>query len=353
MDIQAANTSPTNIPGNGAQPAEIRLSNMQHYLHEAMPLEMQAFVDGGRLKTGFANLDAITNLYPGLYVLGAISSLGKTTFIHQLSDQVAQAGHPVLFFSLEQTTLELATKSLSRIMASRDASTAMTSLQIRKNGSDPRVAAAVAEYDAYAKRIHIAECTFRADIGTIEDTVCGFISRTGEKPIVIIDYLQVIQPPADSRLTAKDLVDMHVRRLKQLQADNNLVLIVISSLNRQNYLTQIDFESYKESGGIEYTADVVWGLQLDVLHDPIFDGQGKINEKRQKVRDAKAANPRRIELVCLKNRFGISSYSCMYDYYPQYDYFRPVMEGIDMALLDDNIDRDGFMSIPDGFSPFE
>ena len=354
MDTREDKTVPVSIPGSVADPAAFRLSNMKKYLHEAMPDEMQAFVDGGRLKTGFSNIDAITNLYPGLYVLGAISSLGKTTFIHQMSDQVAKAGHPVLFFSLEQTTLELATKSLSRIMASQDASTAMTSLQIRKNGTDPRVAAAVAWYDMYAERIHIAECTFRADIGTIEDTVRGFIHRTGEKPVVVIDYLQVIQPPADSHLTAKDLVDMHVRRLKQLQADNNLALIVISSLNRQNYLTQIDFESFKESGGIEYTADVVWGLQLEVLHDPIFDCQGKINEKRQKVKAAKASNPRRIELVCLKNRFGISSYSCMFDYYPQFDYFRPVMEGIDMRLLTGDVDQDGFMTIPDGFkSPFD
>ena len=105
---------------------------------------------------------------------------------------------------------------------------------------------------------------------------------------------------------------------------------------------------------IEYTADVVWGLQLEALHDKLFDSQGKINEKRRKVKEAKAANPRRIELVCLKNRFGISSYSCMFDYYPQFDFFRPIMEGIDMTLLD--VDQDGFIAIPDGFNfdlPFD
>lgn len=62
----------------------------------------------------------ITNLYPGFYVLGAVSSLGKTTFMHQMADQIAYAGQEVLFFSLEQTRLELTTKSLSRIMAQVD-----------------------------------------------------------------------------------------------------------------------------------------------------------------------------------------------------------------------------------------
>lgn len=326
-----------------------RFSNMKRYLHDGMPGDMKDFVEGGKVKSGYLNLDAVTNLYPGLYVIGAISSLGKTTFIHQMADQMAEAGHYVLFFSLEQSTLELASKSLSRIMAKKDAGNAMTSLQIRKHGEDPRVQAAVDEYDQYAGNMLVAECTFRATINTIEDTVLKFIKKYQRKPIVIVDYLQVIQPPADSHMNAKDLVDMHVRRLKQLQSDNKLVMIVISSLNRQNYLTQIDYESFKESGGIEYTADVVWGLQLEILHDKIFDTQAKINEKRQKVKEAKSANPRRIELVCLKNRFGIASYSCMFYYYPQYDYFHPIMDNIDAALLNADVDQDGFITIPDGF----
>ena len=61
-------------------------------------------------------------------------------------------------------------------------------------------------------------------------------------------------------MTTKDTVDLHVRRLKELQIAHQLTLIVVSSLNRQNYMTAIDYESFKESGGIEYTADVIWGL---------------------------------------------------------------------------------------------
>ncbi len=52
------------------------------------------------------------SLYPGLYVLGAISSLGKTTFCGQMADQLAFVGEHVLYFSLEQTRLELVTKGL-------------------------------------------------------------------------------------------------------------------------------------------------------------------------------------------------------------------------------------------------
>ena len=341
----------TQQPGPASVSA-IKVANMKTYLHDIMQDDMKDFLNAGQTKSGYANIDAITNIYPGLYVIGAISSLGKTTFIHQMCDQMAKNGEHIIYFSLEQSTLELASKSLSRIMAQKDAANALTSLQIRKNGTDSRVADAVAQYDAYANNITIVECSFRATIDDIEKYVNDFIKTKGIKPVVVVDYLQVIQAPPDSKMTTKDLVDSHVRRLKQLQSDNKIAMIVISSLNRQNYLTQIDYESFKESGGIEYTADVIWGLQLTVLHDEVFNSQAKINEKRQKVRDAKAANPRKIELVCLKNRFGVSSYSCAFDYYPQFDMFKPILDGIDLSFSE-NKDKDGFMTLPDDFEcPF-
>ena len=142
-------------------------------------------------------------------------------------------------------------------------------------------------------------------------------------PIVIVDYLQVICPTDRKQLT-KDAVDTHVRALKKLQKDNDLVVILVSSLNRQNYLTPVDYESFKESGGIEYTADVIWGLQLSVINDDIFDKEAKLKQKREKVKAAKRAIPRDIEFVCLKNRYGESNYTCKFKYYAQFDYFIPV-----------------------------
>lgn len=336
-----------------AETSSIRVSNMGTYLHDIMSDEINEFIANGKLKTGYKNVDAITNLYPGLYVLGAISSLGKTTFIHQMADQIAEAGEKVIYFSLEQSTLELASKSLSRTMAKKNAQTALTSLQIRKNGIDGEVADAAKEYASYSNNLTVVECSFRATIEDIENFVKEYIKTNNCKPVVIIDYLQVIQP-LDPKMNTKDMVDSHVRRLKQLQSDNKLVLIVISSLNRQNYLTQIDFESFKESGGIEYTADVVWGLQLTVLHDEIFNTQAKLNEKREKIRQAKASNPRKVELVCLKNRFGISSYACGFDYYPNIDWFSPDLTNIPAEALENNKDKDGFVAIPEGFDlPFD
>ena len=68
----------------------------------------------------------------------------------------------------------------------------------------------------------------------------------------------------------------------------------------------------------------------------------------------KAANPRRVELVCLKNRFGISSYTCNFEYFPQFDLFRPIMPQNISGLSMENADPDGFVRLPEGFNtPFD
>jgi len=59
------------------------------------------------------------------------------------------------------------------------------------------------------------------------------------------------------------------------------------------------------------------------MNSDIFDKKDKLKEKREAVKEAKRANPRQIELVCLKNRYGVSSYSCGFNYYPQFDLFVP------------------------------
>lgn len=170
----------------------------------------------------------------------------------------------------------------------------------------------------------IIEGNFACDISFIGDYIRKYIQKTGKKPVIFIDYLQILQPLKDDRgrtASTKETIDITVTELKRISREHQLTIFVISSLNRNNYLAPIDFESFKESGSIEYTADVVWGLQLQVMNSDVFDKKDGIKAKRQAVRDAKKENPRKIELICLKNRYGISSFSCYFDYYPEFDLF--------------------------------
>lgn len=296
--------------------------SIAEYLERTFTDDLKHFSTFKDKKTGFNNLDRhCGGLYPGLYVIGAISSLGKTTFIHQMGDQLAAAGNHILFFSLEQSRLEMVTKSISRTMARRNTSTAVSAINIRSRGITPEVLAAAEEYNGIAKNISVIECNFNESIESILKYIHDYIgTNPGIKPVIVVDYLQII-PPSDPRQDIRTKVDNIVRGLKKIQSENDLVIFIVSSINRSNYLYPIDFESFKESGGIEYTADVVWGLQLQVLNDDIFESDKKIKEKRELVRKAKMAEPRKMELVCLKNRYGVSSYKCGFNYYPRFDLF--------------------------------
>lgn len=309
--------------------------------------EMAHYCTYKNRKAGFANMDSIQPFFPGLYVIGAPPSAGKTTFSWQLANQQAYLGEYVLYFSLEQTKYELVAKSLSRrfYMAYRaDAShnngrsslPLYTSIDIRYGNADRTQSNNMAAAQAMdtQDRLFVFDGGFSYTVEDICFCIECFIQQMGRIPFVVIDYLQIIAAKSGlGTLDTKDNIDQIVKRLKQIQLKYNMTILVISSLNRQNYTMPIELDSFKESGSIEYTFDVVWGLELSLLSDPdftdIYDNNGKKlgkrseTEKRIKLSQAKQATPRTLEMRYVKNRFGAAGQSVFFYYYPAYETFLP------------------------------
>lgn len=292
------------------------------YFEDFMSADLEAYK--GTISTGFPVLDKLSGgLHPGLYVLGAVSSLGKTTFALQLADSVAARGTDVLFFSLEQSRLELASKILARRTAEADLTTAVTSLSIRRGYIPRQVTDAKNDFlrDGAGDKLSIIESNFDLTPEHLQDYLTNYLKKNPEsRPLVILDYLQIVTP-SDPRKSTKDAIDATTTALKRVSRDLSLTVLVISSLNRASYSDPISFESFKESGIIEYSADVVWGLQLSCMSDPSWEKKNQA-DKRESVKSAKAETPRKVSLVCLKNRFGPSSYSADFEYFPANDLFR-------------------------------
>lgn len=78
------------------------------------------------------------------------------------------------------------------------------------------------------------------------------------------------------------------------------------------------FSSFKESGAIEYSADVIWGLENYGV-----DAEGKL-DKDEVIKMSKE-KVRRIKFSCLKNRNG-GAYECFFRYHAAYDYFEACEE---------------------------
>lgn len=132
---------------------------------------------------------------------------------------------------------------------------------------------------------------------------------TGSIPVIVVDYLQIIKP-CDSRISDKQNVDRIVSELKRISRDFKVPVIVISSLNRESYNLPISMAAFKESGTIEYSSDVLIGLQMKGV------GESGFNIDTAKMRD-----PRQIELKILKNRNGKTGGFVNFLYYPAYSYF--------------------------------
>lgn len=282
------------------------------------------------ISTGFTDLDEKLEggLYEGLYIIGAISSLGKTTFTLQLADQIAKQGQDILIFSLEMSKDELIAKSLSRNTcidiikhtADHTAPNFSNAKTVRGIMDGTRysnynqdeldlINNAVMTYKRYANHLFIVEGQGNIGVEQIRETINKHINFTGNTPVVIVDYLQLLAPYND-KATEKQNTDKAVLELKRLSRDNKTPIIAISSFNRDNYNAQVNMGAFKESGGIEYSSDVLIGLQLR--------GVGK---KEFSIDEAKAKNPREIELVILKNRNGRAGVKAYYDYYPLFNYF--------------------------------
>ena len=158
---------------------------------------------------------------------------------------------------------------------------------------------------------------------TVSGICYDVAQRLGDdRPVVFVDYLQILRS-GDPRTDADDKrrTDEAMRQLKQLSAAHGLVVVVVSSLNRSNYVDSMSFEAFKESGGIEYTADVILGLQLRCLTEPGYRA-ADTSGKRELVEAEKQATPRRLRLLCLKNRSGLTGWNIDLDYFPRCDLFR-------------------------------
>lgn len=308
----------------------------QLYLNNSTEKQLESFLESIKdeslvkpIPTGFKLLDETLNggIKQGLYAIGAISSLGKTTIVHQIADNLAQGGHDVLFFSLEMDKSQMLSKSLSRLSyqiaeeESKDTDkfalchSDIVQAYKLKGKQVEMLDKAVETYKAnYARKI---KYEFGAKSGEeIARAVDNYIKYKEKKPIVIVDFLQYVKgTKQDARMATNENVTI----FKDLVVKHGIPVILISSFNRSSYKTQASMESFKESGEIEYISDVLIGLQLKGC-------QGEGNDIQTKIDKAKAEPVRSVELKLLKQRDGIATKTIDFKYNPRFNYFKEIGE---------------------------
>ncbi len=342
-----------------------------------------------RISTGFPQIDEKLGggLYPGLIILGAGPSIGKSTFTLQLAENIAaneQENVPVLYFSLEMKDERIAAKMLSRHMlieakkageridrfagAEQAAAYYVTADDLFQKDSVDKVLQLHREAYKTAfrdvkkvKNLYVFQGHYSADqIARIawefhEQRVETAKQDGGEpsvlprKPLVIVDYLQILSTEnaqAQKRYSEKQIVEYNLEVMKKLAdgerepqqsedgaqmaqtrntwEEEGFPVLLISALNRSNYgreaVLSMKMDAFKETGGIEYSADVLLGLQFRACHEENQRG----DEIGCNVNVEKLKYPRELEIICLKQRFGNSDWTVGYRYYSPFDYFEEV-----------------------------
>ena len=301
------------------------------------------------ISTGIAKLDEVLDggLYSGLYILGAISSLGKTTFMLQLADSIAASGVDVLFFSLETPYTDLMAKSISRsTFLKKDTvpnawpQTARNVLckRLRKHGKvdlegEEKTATwrlitkCVTDYaNGAAQYIKFIDIMHTCGVEDVAEAIAEHKKyRPDKRLVVFVDYLQILAKVSE-RYNDKQNTDENLKALSIMAKNEKLPMLVISSINRQSYTEPIGLSSFKESGNIEYDAEVALGLQFEGM-DYEDDADTEETEKARKSRIRKLikeqetkgfkGEAQRIQLKVLKNKLAPKT-KCSADFYPAY-----------------------------------
>ncbi|MCD5547205.1 toprim domain-containing protein [Lactobacillus delbrueckii subsp. lactis] len=285
------------------------------------------------IPTGFKNLDDELDggLQPKLYVLGAVSSLGKTTFALNVADNLAKQGRHVFFFSMESSKREVTDKLLSRASCLSNGHK-WTQLQVSRgawlnNAEDKeKFDGLFKAFSRYQRFLHIYDNRVKAS--QVKDLVNGWLDNHPDekKPLVVVDYLQILQAEQDN-VTDKAKVTDSVSVLSELTKQAEVPVLVISSLNRASYWQDVSFESFKESGEIEYSADVMLGLEFAHREEYItVQKNGHVELNKEKFDQRKQEVPRRVEMVILKNRTGKTGGHIFFKYNAKYNNYQACTE---------------------------
>jgi replicative DNA helicase len=211
------------------------------------------------IRSGIPRLDEITGGFEeGLYLLAAGPGVGKTTLATQVSKAVASSGDPAIFATFENSAHNLLTKILC-------AEAGLNTRDVRRGYADPeRLARAAATLAPVLSRIVLVEGSGRLTVAQLRARALQAMNRCGSDKCLIVVEMRGL-------MSVRERVEALAAELRELAARLKNPVLAIASQNRAG--AGLDYkrgsgatlDSLKESGDLEYAADVV--MFLTEAHD--------------------------------------------------------------------------------------
>ncbi len=270
------------------------------------------------LDTGFSHLNRLINgLSPGLIVLGAMPSTGKTTLAKQIADLVVEkhSDAACLFVSLEQSKEELRIKTLARLSGVENRDMQRGRLDTQSQAWET-VIKAKAAFASFAGRLQVLEGDRVTTVDRIRLAALQLRQKTeAARLLVVVDYLQIM-PVEGNFGDTRQKVTFVTSELRRLARELDAPVLAIAWVNRAAYNAKGgSMEAFKESGDIEFSADV--GLIL--VEDKDRKGDANYLGVMRKWRG--------VNLDVVKNRNGERG-RIRLEFYPEVSRFREDSKGV-------------------------
>jgi len=246
--------------------------------------------------TGFAVLDAVLagGLRAGQYMIAAPPALGKTVLAAQLAWHIARSGQRVIYVATEQTPEQLVGRHVC-------AQAGLNVSHYWRRTREFRSAAAIALEHQPLDTLAIAsdephnDADQRGSVARLAAILAEAKRQGGPVPVVIVDYLQDLQPGGEQhRRDEREQLSTIARALLRLARRHDVPLFIISSVARDKYDSeQPTIAAFKGSGDIEYTLDAGFVLRLAASDDAEWERLRNGEEDELP-----------LELHIVKNRFG-------------------------------------------------
>ena len=211
------------------------------------------------VKTGISRLDEITGgLQPGLTILSGGPGVGKTTLALQIGADAADKGVPTLYVTFENSPRQLVLKGMGRVGG-------VNPKDVRR-GTVPmnETRAAARKWKEKARRLAFIEGRSDLSPGQIRGKARRLSARyEADRCLVVVDYLQLYAKAAnelDDSDGLRERVEQMGQRLRELSMQLRSPVLAISSQSRSAGYSgggSADLDTLKESGDLEYGADVV------------------------------------------------------------------------------------------------
>lgn len=224
------------------------------------------------ITTGYPALDKITDGFKrkNLIYLAGRPSMGKTALALNIAEKNVLAGNSIAIFSLEMGKEELVKRMLK----------GMSMVDSKK------IQAKALKEEDWKRMIQASSLLLKKKL-FIDDTpsltvaemtsMCRKLKREKGLDMIIVDYLQLINTKT-YKTNRREEIDMISKSLKAMAKELDLPVLVISSLSRaveqRNSKVPI-LSDLRESGQIEYDADLVIFVHREEYYNPTNENRGQ------------------------------------------------------------------------------